>query len=164
LRILGAFFWLTLDIFGPRERKKAVKFKSLYTGALATLAFAVATPASAHGGDESVTTNFEQAIPNIPGKSLVALIVDYPPGGTSVPHTHAQSAFIFAHVISGEIESKVNDGATRIYKAGESWSEPPAASHPVSRNASKSQPARLLAVFVVDSDDRNLTTPEGANK
>jgi quercetin dioxygenase-like cupin family protein len=62
-------------------------------------------------------------------------------------------------VISGEIESKVNNGETRIYKAGESWSEPPNANHPISRNASKTKPAKLLAVFVVDSDDKPLTIP-----
>lgn len=136
-----------------------MKFKYLATAMLATVAFATAVPAFAHGGNETVTENFAEAIPNIPGKSLVALVVDYPPGGTSVAHTHASSAFIYAHVISGEIESKVNDGETRIYKAGESWSEPPAASHPVSRNVSKTKPAKLLAVFVVDSAETQLTTP-----
>ena len=136
-----------------------MKFKTLATAALAMFAMATAVPASAHGGDETVTENFAQAIPNIPGKSLVALVVDYPPGGTSVAHTHANSAFIYAYVISGEIESKVNDGETRTYKAGESWSEPPAASHPVSRNVSKTKPAKLLAVFVVDSAETQLTTP-----
>jgi quercetin dioxygenase-like cupin family protein len=67
-------------------------------------------------------------------------------------------------VLSGEIEPKVNDGETRIYKAGENWSEPPNASHPISRNASKSKPAKLLAVFVVDSDDKALTTPVKQDK
>jgi quercetin dioxygenase-like cupin family protein len=66
---------------------------------------------------------------------------------------------IYAYVISGEIESKVNDAEPRIYKAGESWSEPPNANHPISRKASKTKPAKLLAVFVVDSDDKPLTTP-----
>jgi quercetin dioxygenase-like cupin family protein len=74
-------------------------------------------------------------------------------------HIHAKSAFIYAYVISGAIESKVNNGDTRIYRAGESWSEPPNASHPISRNASKIEPAKLLAVFVVDSNDKTLTTP-----
>lgn len=45
------------------------------------------------------------------------------------------------------------------YRAGESWSEPPGASHPVSQNASKTQAAKLLAIFVVDSKDKELTTP-----
>ena len=126
----------------------------------AALALAVTESASAQDGQaETLTPKFDQAIPNIPGKSLVILEVDYAPGAASPPHTHAKSAFIYAYVISGEIESKVNEGETHIYKAGESWSEPPNASHPISRNASKSKPARLLAVFVVDSDDKALTTP-----
>ena len=76
-----------------------------------------------------------------------------------MPHTHAKSAFIYAYVISGAIESKVNDGETRIYRAGESWSEPPGAIHSISRNASKTEPAKLLAVFVLDTNDNPLTTP-----
>ena len=122
-------------------------------------AVALASPASAHDGQtETVVPKFDQAIPNIPGKSLIAVEVDYAPGAASPSHTHAKSAFIFAYVLSGEIESKVNDGETRIYKAGESWSETPGARHQVSRNPSKTEPAKLLAVFVVDSGDKPLTT------
>ena len=62
-------------------------------------------------------------------------------------------------LISGAIESKVNDGETRIYRAGESWSEPPGAIHSIGRNASKTEPAKLLAVFVLDTNDNPLTTP-----
>ena len=137
-----------------------MKVRTIVAATCAALAFAVAGSALAHDGQaETVTPKFDRAIPNIPGKSLVVLEVDYPPGAASAPHRHAKSAFIYAYVISGEIESKVNNGETRIYKAGESWSEPPNASHPVSRNASKINPAKLLAVFVVDSGDRPLTTP-----
>ncbi len=107
---------------------------------------------------QTVTKNFESAIPNIPGKSLIAVEVDYSPGAASSPHTHARSAFIYAYVISGSIESKVNDGKTRIYRTGESWSEPPGATHSISRNASKTQPAKLLAVFILDKNDGPLTT------
>jgi quercetin dioxygenase-like cupin family protein len=126
--------------------------------AYAALTLATISPAFAHEGDR-VTPNFEQAIPNIPGKSLITVVVDYPRGAASAPHTHARSAFIYAYVVSGEIQSKVNDGKTRTYKAGQSWSEPPGASHPISRNASKTWPAKLPAVFVVDTDDKALTTP-----
>ena len=125
----------------------------------------IAGSAAAHDGrTETVTPKFDQAIPNIPGKSLVALEVDYAPGAATPSHTHAKSAFIYAYVISGAIESKVNDGETRIYRAGESWSEAPDASHSISRNASKTEPAKLLAVFVVDSDDKALTTPVKQDK
>ncbi|NVD40013.1 cupin domain-containing protein [Ensifer sp. HO-A22] len=118
-----------------------------------------AIPATAHDTGDVVTPHFEHQIPNIPGKTLTALIVDYPPGGASVPHSHAKSSFIFAYVLSGEIKSKVNDGPTLTYRAGESWYEPPAAKHLISRNASKTTPARLLAVFVADTNEKALTTP-----
>jgi quercetin dioxygenase-like cupin family protein len=137
-----------------------MKIRTIITATCTALAFSMAGPVSAHDGEaETVTKNFEAAIPNIPGKSLIALEVDYAPGAASTPHTHAKSAFIYAYVISGAIESKVNDGETRIYRAGESWSEPPNARHPISRNVSKTEPAKLLAVFVVDTNDKALTTP-----
>ncbi|MBW5437592.1 cupin domain-containing protein [Bradyrhizobium canariense] len=126
----------------------------------AALAFSITGPIYAHDSKaQAVTKNFEAAIPNMPGKSLIAVEVDYTPGAASVPHTHAKSAFIYAYVISGAIESKVNDGETRIYRSGESWSEGPGDIHSISRNASKTEPAKLLAVFVLDTNDDPLTTP-----
>lgn len=125
----------------------------------ATAAILASATAAARGPGEIVAPKFEQALPDIPGKSLIAVEVEYPPGAASPPHVHAKSAFIYAYVISGAIESKVNDGEVRVYRAGESWSEPPGASHPVSRNASKTPPAKLLAIFVLDSNDKELTTP-----
>jgi quercetin dioxygenase-like cupin family protein len=125
----------------------------------ATCATLVFSMAARDGEAQTVTKNFEAAIPNIPVKSLIALEVDYAPGQASPSHTHAKSAFIYAYVISGAIESKVNNGGTRIYRAGESWSEPPGATHSISRNASKTEPAKLLAVFVLDTNDNQLTTP-----
>jgi quercetin dioxygenase-like cupin family protein len=74
------------------------------------------------------------------------------------PNHHRRSAFVYAYVIPGAIEAKVNDGETRIYLARESWSEPPGATHSISRNASKTEPAKLLAVFVLDTNDNPLTT------
>ena len=72
---------------------------------------------------------------------------------------HSKSAFIFAYVVSGQVESQVNDGPKRVYRAGESFYEMPGSSHPISRNASKTEPAKLLAVFVVGTDDKALVTP-----
>lgn len=136
-----------------------MSIRSIIGAACAALAIATAMPAVAHGAGETVTPHFEQAISNIPGKSLIAVVVDYAPGGASPSHTHAKSAFIFGYVLSGEIESQVNDGPRRVYRAGESFYETPGSRHPVSRNASKTAPAKLLAVFVVDTDDKQLTTP-----
>lgn len=125
-----------------------------------TVAISLAGPAPAHDAErESVTPKFARALANIPGKSMRVVEVDYAPGASSLPHTHAASAFINAYVLSGEVESKVNDGETRRYKAGESWFEAPGAVHSISRNASDTVPAKLLAVFVVDTDEAKLTTP-----
>jgi quercetin dioxygenase-like cupin family protein len=137
-----------------------MKIRTIIAAICAAFAFSMAGPIHAHDSEaQTVVKKFEAAIPNIPGKSLIAVEVDYAPGAASVPHTHAKSAFIYAYVISGAIESKVNDGETRIYHAGEGWSEPPGATHSISRNASKTESAKLLAVFVLDTNDNPLTTP-----
>jgi quercetin dioxygenase-like cupin family protein len=139
---------------------KPMKISAIIAATCAAFAFSMAGPIHAHDSEApTVTKNFEAAIPNIPGKSLIAVEVVYAPGGASPSHTHAKSAFIYAYVISGAIESKVNDGETRIYRAGDSWSESPGAMHSISRNASKTEPAKLLAVFVLDTNDSPLTTP-----
>jgi quercetin dioxygenase-like cupin family protein len=140
------------------KENTTMKMRSIFAAAYAAIAIATVTPAAARGVGETVTPHFRQTIPNIPGKSLVALVVDYTPGGASPSHIHARSAFIFGYVLSGEIESQVNDGPRRVYRAGESFYETPGSRHPVSRNASKTRPARLLAVFVVDTDEKELTT------
>ena len=136
-----------------------MRIPSILGAACAAVALATATPSAAQSVGQKVTPHFQQTIPNIPGKSLIAVEVDYAPGGASPSHIHAKSAFIFAYVLSGEIESQVNDGPKRVYRAGESFYETPGSRHPVSRNASKTAPAKLLAVFVVDTDDKELTTP-----
>ncbi|WP_454056718.1 cupin domain-containing protein [Cupriavidus sp. Marseille-Q8015] len=142
-----------------------MNIQSILGTACATMTLAVASvvaitlPAQAHGGTETATPNFQRPIPNIPGKSLTAVVVEYPPGTASHEHKHAASAFIYAYVVSGDIESQVNDGPKRIYHAGESFYEEPGAVHRVSRNASVTKPAKLLAVFIADSDEKALTIP-----
>lgn len=103
---------------------------------------------------------FEHALPNVPGKSMTSVLVRYAPGGKSPPHRHSQSAFVWAYVLSGSIRSQVNDGPIKVYRAGESWYEEPGAHHQISENASRTEPASLLAVFVADTGDRNLTVYE----
>ena len=122
--------------------------------AAACAAFSIAAPAYA-----AAAPNFAGEIPNIPGKSLIANEVTYAPGEASPAHTHGTSAFIYAYVVSGAIESKVNNGETRIYHAGESFSEPPGAMHWICRNASNTEPAKFLAVFVVDTNAKHKMTP-----
>ena len=109
---------------------------------------------------EQVKPVFEHIIPNAQGKSMVAVIVSYPPGGKSPAHHHAQSAFIYAYVLSGAIRSQVGDEPAKVYRVGEGFYEVPGSHHRVSENASDKEPASLLAVFVVDTNDNPLTTPD----
>jgi quercetin dioxygenase-like cupin family protein len=124
--------------------------------AVLTITSGVALAQSAPPG--SVAPAFREAIPNIPGKSIIAVVVSYPPGGKSLPHHHARSAFITGYVLSGSIRSQVDDGPAQVFKAGESFTEKPGAHHVVSENASTTEPAKLLAIFVVDTSDTELTT------
>jgi quercetin dioxygenase-like cupin family protein len=109
---------------------------------------------------EEVKPVFEHVIPNIDGKRMVAVVVTYPPGGKSTPHHHAGSAFIYAHVLSGAIRSQVDDEPAKVYQVGEGFYEVPGSHHRISENASDRDPAKLLAVFVVDAKDTPLTIPD----
>jgi quercetin dioxygenase-like cupin family protein len=87
-------------------------------------------------------------LPNVPGKSIKGVLVEYGPGGYS-PWSHAsQSAFIYATVLEGEILSQVNDGPVTTYKAGQSFSELPGDRHGVSvtRPAATTNLPRLVTI------------------
>ena len=136
----------------------SAKLRGSIAAAFTAIALATAT---GHAQElEEVKQVFEHAIPNIPGKSLAALVVSYPPGGKSPSHRHAGSAFIYAHVLSGAIRSQVNEEPARVYRVGEGFYEVPGSHHRVSENASDREPASLLAVFVVDSKDIPATIPD----
>jgi quercetin dioxygenase-like cupin family protein len=127
----------------------------------AALIAASAMSASAHDDKSKVTLVYDHVLPNVPGKSIRGVLVEYAPGGSSPAHLHPTSAFIYATVLAGAIRSQVNDGPVTTYRAGESFSEFPGDRHAVSANASATEPARLLAVFVVNTDEAELTIPYG---
>lgn len=127
---------------------------------VATLPFATALADTPQSKNAKVTLVYEHALPDLPGKSVKGVLVEYGPGGYSPAHTHAKSALIYATVLEGAIRSKVNDGAPQTYRVGENFTELPGDHHGVSANASDTQPAKLLAVFVVDTADTELTTPD----
>ena len=108
-----------------------------------------------------MTLVYQHELPNVPGKSIKGVLVEYGPGGYSPAHMHPKSAFIYATVLEGAIRSQVNDGPVTTYKAGQSFSELPGDRHSVSANASQTEPAKLLAVFVVDTNVTQLTIPIG---
>ena len=135
--------------------------KRLYWLLLIALPFGSVLADAPKSKNAKVTLVYQHEPPNVPGKSIKGVLVEYGPGGYSLCHTHAKSAFIYATVLEGAIRSQVNDGPVTTFKTGESFSELPGDRHSVSANASETQPAKLLAVFVVDTNETELTTPFG---
>ena len=114
------------------------------------LALAAAPPGGAASIGEGATEKqiLSEKLPNVPGKTLTVIEVDYRPGGFSAPHRHPAS--VFAYVLSGTVRSQIEGEPLRVYRAGQSWTEPPNAHHLVSANASKTKPARLIAYIIAD--------------
>jgi quercetin dioxygenase-like cupin family protein len=95
------------------------------------------------------------ALPNVPGKRVTVVRVFYGPGGFTRAHRHAGS--VTAYITKGEIRSQLGGGPVETFKVGQSFFEPPGATHLVSANASNTEPAELIAVFVAD-EGAELTT------
>jgi quercetin dioxygenase-like cupin family protein len=112
------------------------------------VALMAASP-SAHG-DAVVKKLAEQALPDGTYKNwqVNALEVSYKPGEES--HAHQHAGFVVGYVLEGEIRFGLKDQPERVLKAGEIFYEPPGAVHQVSGNASKTKPARLLALIFAD--------------
>lgn len=105
--------------------------------------FAVAT-ANSRAADEHRLLSAPLASTH--DRQLSALTVIYAPGQVSPPHRHGGDAFVY--VLSGHVRSQVDGGAVRVYGPGESWFEPAGAHHVVCGNASTTQSASFLVVFV----------------
>ena len=87
-------------------------------------------------------------LPNVAGKRVTIVRVTYGPGGFSRPHRHAGS--VTAYVTKGEIRSQLGGGPLETFTVGQTFFEPPGSTHLVSANASNTEPAELIAVFVAD--------------
>ena len=113
-------------------------------------------PAAVADAGARVERVFAEKLPNIPGKTLTAVLVTYAPGGKSPKHHHTGSVFVY--ILSGAVRSEVSKaGPAKTYTAGQTFFEPPGSEHLISENASTAQPASLLAVFVADTGAQ-LTT------
>jgi quercetin dioxygenase-like cupin family protein len=101
---------------------------------------------------------FKQGLPEVAlkGWSVTAVEVSYGPGEGSSPHRHP--GITIAYVLEGEIRSKIGDEPERTYAAGEMFLETPEQIHAVSRNASTTRPAKLLALLLAENG-KQLSTP-----
>src|SRR5262245_30290579 len=161
----GNYSGITEGTSGSRCQYPCMSEDAMRTRALLPVALTVVVIGSAphHARPQppaagaQVVPVLAEALPNVPGKKLTAVVVSYGPGGKSAPHRHAGS--VFAYVLSGSIRSENSaTGPARVYRVGEGFFEPPGSEHLVSENASATEPASLLAVFVAD-DGARLTIP-----
>ena len=113
-------------------------------------ALAASQSTASFAASENATSSrrdvIKQALPGEPPREMTMVEVNYPPGTGSPPHQHANG--VMAFVVSGSIASKVGDAPEQTYRAGDAWWEPVGAIHRVSRNASSTEPAKLLAIYI----------------
>jgi quercetin dioxygenase-like cupin family protein len=129
--------------------------RALLGSASALLAHALVSRAQTAGGRKVV---FEHDLPdvNLSGWSATAVEVSYAPGEASAAHRHP--GITIAYVLEGEIRSKVGDEPEKTYTTGQMFLETPGQLHAVSRNASTTKPAKLLAILLAEKG-KQLTTP-----
>jgi quercetin dioxygenase-like cupin family protein len=102
---------------------------------------------------------FKHDLPDVSldGWEVTVSHVDYPPGRVGTAHQHP--GFVLAYVLQGAIVTKISgQGDERTYNVGEMFYEQPGATHEVSRNASQTEPARLLAMIFAKKGS-TLTVP-----
>jgi quercetin dioxygenase-like cupin family protein len=132
------------------------KMLPLTMDAIATVAVPLCASSDPAGSAlDTVEPIASHALPNVPGKRVTIVRVSYGPGGFTRAHRHAGS--VTAHITKGEIRSQLAGGPVETFKVGQSFFEPPGAIHLVSANASNTEPAELIAVFVAD-EGAQLTT------
>ena len=135
-----------------REMMKTMAAGSAALAAMLSSGIAMAAEKSVSNptaGDKGVTVTplMRHALPDAPGHEVVVVTVDYAPGASSTAHRHPGSTF--AYVLEGAIESEVDPGKPVTYTKGQMWYELPLHVHRISRNASATEPAKLLAFLVM---------------
>jgi len=105
-----------------------------------------------------VSQLMKQTLVDVPGREVMMITLDIPPGGGSPPHRHP-GAHNFGYVLEGAYKFKLDNGPETVATKGQTFYESPGQLHAVSRNASETEPAKVL-VFVVNEAGKPLTVPE----
>jgi quercetin dioxygenase-like cupin family protein len=105
-----------------------------------------------------VTALMKQALGDVPGREVMVITLDIPPGGGSAPHRHP-GHHIFGYVLEGSYKLKLDQGDEKILTKGQTFYEAPGQLHAVSANGSATEPAKVLAVIVAESG-KPVTVPE----
>ena len=119
-----------------------------------TLLLGFTAPAAAQEPPK-VTTLFSRDLSDISGKEGTILIVEYPPGGADPVHRHNANAFVY--VLEGSVIMQVKGSEPVTLHPGQTFYEGPDDIHVVGRNASKTEPAKFIVVFVKNKGAPILT-------
>ena len=106
--------------------------------------------------EDTVSELMKQRLADMTGKEGTVITVNYAPGSASDPHVHPGS--VFAYVLEGAVVSQLEGEKPVTYTKGQSWYESPKKPHVVSKNASKTEPAKLL-VFLLSQEGESLKVP-----
>jgi quercetin dioxygenase-like cupin family protein len=143
----------------PTTRRQALgRFTAAFTTGLMAC-----EAVGAHESEGSVKVNplFQKELADHPGEQVSMTVVDYPPGTSSKPHKHHGPVFVY--VLEGSVELQITGGPLTTVHAGGTFYEPPGGVHLVSRNASATAPAKLLA-FIIGKTGTPVTSPAGTEK
>jgi quercetin dioxygenase-like cupin family protein len=112
------------------------------------------------GGDHVKVLSQREITEKVDGKKAKATTVEVTlaPGEVEVAHRHPGPAF--GYVLEGEYEWAINNDKPKILKAGDTFYEPTGCLHGVSRNPSKTNKARFIAVVLHREDTKDIVIPE----
>jgi quercetin dioxygenase-like cupin family protein len=105
-----------------------------------------------------VTQLMKQTLADVPGREVIMITLDIPPGGGSPAHRHP-GAHNFGYVLEGAYKIKLDNGPEKVLTKGQTFYEAPGQLHAVSSNASSTEPAKVLVV-VINESGKPLTVPE----
>lgn len=147
-------------MFKISQKRRILRFLPLvmFLGIAVVASWSARISSVQSGATASPPAPFSHSLPQLDGRHLRATVVEvnYAPGEADKPHSHPCT--VIGYVAEGAIRFQVKGGPESVYKAGESFYEPPNGVHQVSGNASDKQPAKLIAFFICDHETQ-LTVP-----
>jgi quercetin dioxygenase-like cupin family protein len=130
--------------------------KSIYCIVVALLLFAGSAVAAEQQAPAAVVSSLlTKALNDYPGKEVLMITVDYPPGAVDPVHRHNAHAFVY--VLEGSIVMGVRGGKTVTLMPGQTFYEGPDDVHTIGRNASLTKPAKFIVFLIKDAGAPVLT-------
>ena len=160
----GSDFAVASSYNDPQQKRGGYDMRSFAPSLLSALTLSVTMSAAAPAMAQqvapatTVTPLLKQVLADVPGREVMVITLDIPPGGGSAPHRHP-GHHVFGYVLEGSYKIKLDQGEEKILNKGQTFYEAPGQLHAVSANASATEPAKVLAVIVAESG-KPVTVPE----